>query len=70
MDQIIHSRLKDYAGNLIKEFMGGSSCPDPDEAIKDVIIYIGYDSKLNKALHFKRIINLLFSIFTIKFFKL
>ena len=43
--------------NLIKEFLGGSSCPDPEEAIKDAIIYMGFDAKLNKAPHFKRILN-------------
>ena len=37
--------------------MGGSSCPDPEEAIKDAIIYMGFDAKLNKAPHFKRILN-------------
>ena len=42
---------------MIKEFMGGSSCPDPEEAIKDAIIYMGFDAKLNKAPHFKRILN-------------
>ena len=25
---------------MIKEFMGGSSCPDPREVIKDAIIYM------------------------------
>ena len=42
---------------MIKEFMGGSSCPDSEEAIKDAIIYMGFDAKLNKAPHFKRILN-------------
>ena len=37
--------------------MGGSSCPDPSEVIKDAIIYIGFDAKPNKAPHFKRILN-------------
>ena len=35
--------------------MGGSSCPDPEVAIKDAIIYMGY-AKLNKAPPFKRIL--------------
>ena len=42
---------------MIKEFLGGSSCPDPEEAIKDAIIYKGFDAKLNKVPHFKRILN-------------
>jgi hypothetical protein len=37
--------------------MGGSSYPDPEEAIKYAIIYMGFDAKLNKAHHFKRILN-------------
>ena len=37
--------------------MGGSFCPDPEETIKDTIIYMGFDAKLNKAPHFKRILN-------------
>ena len=33
--------------------MGGSSRPDLKEAIKDAIIYMGFDAKLNKAPHLK-----------------
>ena len=39
--------------------MGGSSCPDPEEAIKDAIIYMGFDAKLNKAPHLKKNFKLL-----------
>ena len=42
---------------MIKKFVGGSSCPDPEEAIKDAIIYMRFDAKFNKAPNFKRILN-------------
>ena len=42
--------------------MGGSSCPDPEEAINDAIIYMGFDIKLSKDPHFKIILNFLKAI--------
>ena len=42
LNKIVHSRHEDKAWNLVKKFIGGSFCPDPREAIKVAIIYMGF----------------------------